>query len=410
MHDTQVFSHLLGIVDPWQVDRVDLALEEGEVHVHLHHDRGKKWACPTCGKPSRLYDHQGERRWRHLDVFQYRTILHASPPRCQCDEHGILAVKLPWAEPGSRFTALFEECAIFWLRVASQSAVAKQLRLSWDEVHAIMERSVARGLDRRRIEKVETIGIDEKAFRKGHQYLTLVSDHEGSRVLYVAEDRKESSLDGFWSMLTDPQKADIEAITMDMWEPYLNSVRAHVPGADAKIVFDKFHIASHLGNAVDLVRRQENRALRREGDDRLVGTKYDWLTNPTRFTRSEWTDFAQLRRSDLKTARAWALKESGMRLFDYRYVGAARRHFASWYWWATHSRLRPVIAVAKMLKRRLENVLTYLRHPVTNAVSESINARIQWVKYTARGFRNKANFVTAIYFHCGGLDLTPKST
>ena len=410
MQDKQLFAHLLGVESPWQVERVELRLEEGEVHVYLTHPRATRWRCPQCTRRSRLYDHQPERRWRHLDIFQYVTIVHADPPRCRCSEHGVLAVSLPWAEKGSRFAALFERWVIAWLGVASQSAVAEQMRISWDEVHGIMERAVARGLARRSIERLPAIGIDEKAFRKGHNYLTLVYDHEGSRVLYVAEERKEASLAGFWAMLSPEQKDGIEAISMDMWEPFVNSVRANVPGADSKIVFDKYHIASHLGNAVDLVRRQENKLLRLSGDERLIGTKYDWLTNPENFTATAWREFGALRKSDLRTARAWALKESAMRLFDYAYEGAARRHFRSWYNWATHSRLKPIIAVARMLKRRFENVITYLKHPVTNAIAESINSQIQWVKYTARGFRSKVNFVTAIYFHCGGLNLMPKST
>ncbi len=97
-----------------------------------------------------------------------------------------------------------------------------------------------------------------------------------------------------------------------------------------------------------------------------------------------------------------------MYLFDYTQDASARRHFRSWYNWARHSRLKPMISVAKMLKRRFDNIITYLKHPITNAISESINSRIQWVKYTARGFRNKANFITSIYFHCGGLELLPK--
>ena len=111
-------------------------------------------------------------------------------------------VKLPWADPSSWFTALFEGLAIAWLRQASQRAVAGQLKLSWDEIHGIMERAVKRGLERRKAELVPHLGIDEKAFRKGHNYLTLVNDLSGSRVLYVAEDRKQASLDGFWGTLT----------------------------------------------------------------------------------------------------------------------------------------------------------------------------------------------------------------
>jgi transposase len=197
---------------------------------------------------------------------------------------------------------------------------------------------------------------------------------------------------------------------MDMWEAYENSVRQHLPGAAEKIVYDKFHVAKHLGEAVDQVRRKEHKALRSQGDERLVGTKHQWLKNPDNFTTQHWRDFQTLRQSKLKTARAWALKEQAMLVWDYRYEGVARKHFTWWYRWATHSRLNPMIAKAKMLKSRLANVLTYLKHGITNALSESLNSKFQWVKYTARGFRNFDNFVDAIYFHCGGLDMAHSPT
>src|SRR5579863_8063870 len=149
-----------------------------------------------CRLPA--YDHQAERAWRHLDTCQYQTILHARPPRTECHQHGVRVLRLPWVEPSSRFTALFERLAIDWLKAASQKAVAKLLSLSWDEIHGILERAVERGLARREAEPVPVLGVDEKAFRKGHSYFTLVNDLTRGRVLYVAEDRKQSSLDGFW--------------------------------------------------------------------------------------------------------------------------------------------------------------------------------------------------------------------
>jgi transposase len=314
---------------------------------------------------------------------------------------------MPWAEQRSRFTLLFERLAIDWLGAASQKAVAKHLKLSWDEIHGIMNRAVERGLARREAEPLKYIGVDEKAFRKGHNYLTIVNDLERSRVLYVSEERKESSLDGFWPTLTETQQDGIEGVAMDMWDPYINSVRNHLPEADRKIVFDKYHIAGHLGEAVDRVRRQERKDPTEDGKNCLIGTKYLWLRNPANFTDAAWNAFKSLRESTLKTARAWALKESAMALFDFVYESAARKHFNWWYNWATHSRLQPVIQVARTLKSRLDNILTYLKHRITNATSESVNAKIQWVKYTARGFRNKQNFITAIYFHCGGLNMAP---
>ena len=186
--------------------------------------------------------------------------------------------------------------------------------------------------------------------------------------------------------------------------------REHVPGAEGKIVFDKFHIAKYLGEAVDRVRRGEQKTLKAAGDDRLTGTRYDWLRHPAGMEAKDRREFALLRNSGLKTARAWALKETAMAMFEYVYERPARKHFRWWHNWPVRSRLKPMIEVGRMLKRRFENIITYLRHRVTNAASESINAKIQWVKYTVRGFRNKQNFANAIYFHCGGLDLHPDST
>jgi transposase len=407
MQDRQLYAQILGIESPWRVERVELQLKMEEVHVFLEHSAEAEWVCPQCGQSCPLYDHQAERQWRHLDTCQYRTILHASPPRSNCSEHGALVVKLPWAEPSSRFTMLFERLAIDWLGAASQKAVGQRLHLSWDEIHGIMDRAVKRGLARRKQEPLTYLGVDEKAFRKGQHYFTLVNDLPRSRVLYVAQERKQSSLDGFWPTLSAEQRDGIEAIAMDMWDPYVNSAREHLPDADSKIVFDKFHIAKHLGDAVDQVRRAENKQLRAEDDDRLVGSKYDWLRNPANFTREAWRSFQDLRQSALKTARAWALKETAMTMFLYRYEGAARNFFRRWYAWASRSRLAPMAEAARMLKTRLDNILTYLKHQITNAASESLNAKVQWVKYTARGFRNQQNFINAIYFHCGGLNLVP---
>jgi transposase len=407
VQDRELYAQILGICAPWRVESVDLKLTEGEVHVHLAHEAGLTWPCPECGAPCPLHDHQAERRWRHLDTCQYRTVLHAEPPRSNCSEHGVRTVKLPWAEPSSRFTALFERLAIDWMRVASQKAVGDRLHLSWDEVHAIQERAVVRGLARREKETIQHLGVDEKSFSKGHRYFTLVNDLDRSRVLYVAEGRTQASMDGFWSEFTEAQRNAVEAVAMDMWDPYINSTLNHLPEARSKIVFDKFHIAKHLSEAVDLVRRRENKQLRAAGDDRLTGTRYDWLRHPAKMEPADRREFAALRDSALKTARAWALKESMMAFFSYFYERPARKHFRWWHAWAVRSRLRPMIDKARMIQRRFENIVTYLKHRITNAASESINSRIQWVKYTARGFRNKTNFITAIYFHCGGLDLMP---
>lgn len=410
MDDKTLYAQLLGLTAPWGIERVELKLAEEEVHLFVALPPKELWVCPECLERAHIHDHR-ERTWRHLDTFQYRTILHARIPRLKCPNHGIRQIRVPWAEDNSRFTALFEALAIDWMKQASISAVAERLHLSWDEAAGIQERAVRRGLARRKAEPVRYLGIDETSFRRRHRYVTVVSDLEKPRVLFVGEDRKRESLDGFWENMTSEQLSAVEGVAMDMWEPYIGAVVESIPGGGEKIVFDKFHVAKHLNDALDLVRRREHKTLRAEGRDWLKGTKHDWLRNPSRFSLSEWRQFLRLaRRNDLKTARAWSLKEEFMRFWDYRYRGAADRHFRSWYAWAIRSRLEPVKRVARMIARYYENIATYFKHPITNAAAEGLNASIQRVKGMARGFRNPKRFRMAIYFHCGGLDLYPCTT
>ena len=407
MDDRGLYQTILGLQQPWDVERVTLREVEAEVDVWVGAVAGTTFACPHCDEPAPIYDHV-ERRWRHLDTCQFRTLLCARVPRVQCATHGVITIPVPWAEAGSRFTLLFERLAIAWLKEATPTAVGRRLGLSWDEGRGIMERAVRRGLLRRTAAPVAQIGIDEKSFLKRHQYVSVVVDLDQPRILHVADDRKASSLTGYFTALTPEQRDGITAIAMDRWEPYRKTVRAHVPDADAKIVFDKFHIMQHVGTAVDHVRKQEHTALLAAGDTTLARTKYAWLKNPANFSADAWRDFAALRNRTLQSARAWALKESLRRLWDYTYIGAARTFFRGWYGWAMRSRLEPMKKVARMLKAHLENILTYLTHRITNAVTEGLNAKIQWIKYSARGYRNREAFKMAIYFHCGGLDLEPR--
>lgn len=407
MHDRHLYAKILGIEPPWNVTSVTLDREQRTVRVTLAVKKRKKLPCPKCSRPSARYDTR-TRRWRHLDTCQYQTILSASVPRVNCREHGVLQVVVPWAEPGSQFTALFEALAIDWLREASISAVADILGLSWDEADGILQRAVTRGLERREAALPARISVDEKAFGHGQDYVTIVSDQREGTVLHVADERTQRSLDGFYQQFDEEQRAQVECVAMDMWQPYIASTEANIPDGAAKIAFDKFHIAKHLGDAVDKVRRAENKQLVKEGNDELQGTRYLWLTNPDHLSAERWNgEFKALRKSKLRTARAWALKEFAMSLWFYQTRGWADKAWKAWYSWAIRSRLEPIKRVAKMIKRHWEGVINAVITKVTNAGAEGINSAIQWIKSTARGFRNRRRFKNAIYFHLGGLKLYP---
>ena len=402
------WAQLIGVQSPWEVREVELSHPDQEVRIHVVRGPRPRLRCPECDRVCGGYDTR-ERRWRHLDTMQYRTILIAQVPRVRCGEHGVQQVAVPWSDPRSRFTALFEALVIDWLREANVLAISRRLELSWAQVAGIQRRAVERGIARREQASPTEIGVDETSFQKRHEYVTVVHDIEQEVVVHVADGRTQEALEAYFENLGSEACEALERVAMDMWTPYIAATRATVPNADEKIVFDKFHIAKHLGDAVDRVRRQENRELVSHGSDRLKGSKYLWLQNPDRMSGSQWREFAPLRDSRLKVARAWAIKEAAMLIWGYARRGWAERMWAKWYAWAIRSRLEPIQRVARMIKKHWEGVLNAATTTVTNARAEAINSRIQWVKRMACGFRNRENFRNAIYFHLGGLGLYPEA-
>jgi transposase len=411
VQDKELYATILGVTRPWRVVRVDVRAVADEIEVYIEHD-GSPLECSVCGSPAPRYDGRG-RSWRHLDTCQYKTLLTATVPRVNCSEHGVRQVSVPWSEPGSRFTALFEMLAIDWLSETSIAGVARRLRITWDELDGIMQRAVARGLARREAETVTEIGIDETSFQKRHEYVTVVTDIARARVLEVADGRGEDALRRFFAGLSEHQLASLRAVAMDMWRPYIKVTREFVPGAEWKIAFDRFHVARHISNAVNDVRKREHRELRARGDDRLLRTKYLWLMGGERrrlLPQDRREQFDELRSSTLKVARAWAIKETATQLWSYATRGWARRAWKRWIGWAQRSRLAPMRKAAQVVSHHLWGILNAIALGVTNATAESLNAKIQWIKKTACGFRNRARFRTAILFHCGALDLYPRLT
>jgi len=402
---TEHYRLLLGLDASWEVSEVSLSLEGKRVEIALQYAGGRV-VCPDCGGSCTIADHGPEREWRHLDTMQFETILRARVPRSKCAACGVKTTAVPWAEKHSRFTLMFEAFAIEVLQACGQvKSAASLLRLDWDSVQRIMHRAVDRGLERREVDEVTQVGLDEKSFRKGHNYVSVLTDLQGQRVLEVSEGRDEAAADRLWSSLPGPQRQQIQAAAIDMWPAFANSVTKHAP--QAAIVHDRFHISKHLNEAVDRVRRQEHAELRRDGDERLTGSKQLWLYNPENLSDDQWLEFEPLKAQELKTSRAWAIKEQFRWFWEYRYAGNARKFFKQWYGWAARCQLKPIIKVAKMLKRHVGNILTYFQHRITNAMSEGFNSRIQTIKNNARGLRGFQNYRIRILFFCGKLQLQP---
>jgi len=249
MRDVELYRQLLRIEAPWEVQQVKLSVSEQRVDVMVGHAKGVRWPCPECGAELSCFDHAEQRAWRHLDSCGFLTWLHARPPRVCCPAHGVRQVLLPWAEPHARFTALFERLAIDVLKETDITGACKILHISWDEGWHLMERAVARGMARKERRVPGLMGVDEKAAAKGQRYLTLVCDLESATVEYIADERKQASLDGYFEALSEGEREQIKAVAIDMWEPYVNSVCAHLPDPEQKIVFDRFHIMTQVSRS-----------------------------------------------------------------------------------------------------------------------------------------------------------------
>jgi transposase len=403
MDDKTLYQTILGLQSPWRVESVDLDVAAQEVSVRVGLSPGSEMHCSVCGKSSPGYDQTEERRWRHLDTCQYRTVLVSRIPRVACPEHKVVQVRVPWAEERSRFTALFESWVIRMLRECSVAETAGLVKASWEEVAAIQRRAVTRGLARRAVEPIVALGVDETSFQH-HQCVTVLVDLERDRVLWVGDDRKAATLRTGLQSISD-HLGTLKAVVMDMWDPYIAAVRETIPEWTDKIVFDRYHVMWHVNKAVDDVRRAD----RRDTGVRelLRGTRYLWLRGRTTPTRRHTAALRTLLKAGLRVGRAWSIKENIAHLWDYKTVSGAMRFFKQWYGWATRSRLPEIVRAAKTVKHYLYGVVNYAKHRYTNARTEAMNAKIQEIKYKARGYRNRDNFRAAILFHCGGLRMDP---
>lgn len=402
---TEHYRALLGLDSNWKVTNVEFLPKQKAVDIHIVFC-GAGLECPKCKCDCTQADLAPQRSWRHLDTMQFTTTIHASVPRSKCEECGVLTIPVPWADKHSRFTLLFECMAIEVIQACSSlSSAAALLSLNWKSVHAIMERAVERGLKLRKLDEVKHVGIDEKSFGKGQDYVSVMVDIDNNRVLEVEQGRTREAVDNLWKTLDEPIRQGVAAVAMDMWQPFMESTRVACPNAE--VVHDKFHVSKYLGEAVDKVRRQENKQLLEDGDDTLKGTRQLWLYAMENLPEDKSASFLSLQKEDLQTGRAWSIKENFRHFWECKTIEDADVYFRSWYSWSTRSKLPPIVKVAAMLKRHLEGILAYITHRITNATSEGFNSRIQSIKSAARGFRNFENYRTRILFFCGRLELIP---
>ena len=402
-------SAILRLAPHWFVGKVACEHEAHEAHIWIH-AQPEALVCPVCKAASPIHDHTDERIWRHVDMCEYRAFLHASIPRVHCREHGVRQVAIHWADPRLQLTMAMEQRVLDILKeTKTTTGAARALGLGWDQVHGVMKRAVQRGMARRKEQTFAYVAVDEKALLKGQNYVTLIYDLDHSTVIDVVEGRTTESLVGFWKSVKYEIRENIKGVAMDMWPAYIGATMACIPEAKDKIVHDRFHVAQHMGKAVDDTRIEEHRRLKSEGNLSLSGTKHWWLYGHERLSPKRSQDLAVLVQTDLKTAEAWLAKENLRHLWTMPTVELAKQYGLNWAQAAIDTGLKPVIKVANMVVEHIDQIANYAKHRISTGKAEGINSVVMAIKRAARGYRTWTSFRTAILFFCGGLDLYPRA-
>jgi transposase len=397
-----LYSQSLGIKAPWKIASVTRT--EDQIHIRVGCSKRAKWTDPETKQRALIKDWH-ERTWRHMDTCECQTMVTCSVPRIDLKSGRTMMVHPPWAVAGGRFTRLFEHHIILLLgQTRTVRGAARLARVTEDQVDGVMRRAVSRGLLRRTEQPLKYIGIDEKAIRKGHRYATLLTDLENGRVIDLIEERTQQAAEELLCQLPEASRQSIEAVALDMWPAYINAFENILPHASQ--VFDRFHIAKHLNESVDKVRREEHRQLSAAGLPLLAGSKYFWLRKKLDLRRSGDAEFKQLLRQDLDTGMAWTMKQNFDRFWNYKSWGKALRFLIDWVDLARVCDLKPLAKVADMIDKHSHGIMNYLIHPITNAASEGMNSIIQSLKHSARGLPNFKSFRTRVLFFLGKLDLS----
>lgn len=408
MEIKQLFTVALGLKNSgWYIDKIDVDESNESIALELKYRKSLKLKCPECGAVNNghIYDHS-KRQWRHKDFYEYATVLKAEVPRIHCNKCGkVSMINVPWSNKMMRITFGLERLLVNACILMPISDVCKLYRVSYYTVVKALERKVNEFRDAKRYDSVTVLGFDEIAMKKGHEYLTIVYDLIKSEVIWIGRNRGYTTVKQFVEWFGLERFKSVETICCDMWDPFIKAILEYHDRS--KIVFDKFHIKKHLNEAVDKVRKIENRELSKEGNFDLKSTKYIWLKNPGNLTANQQITFGELRKKKYKSLKAYEYKELFNKFWAYAYEGCAERFFKDWYQSVTHSNLQPMIRVAKMIKRYFYGVISYVKRPVTNARSEGINTKIRVFTRRAFGYKTYDMLKNMIFLGCGGLNINP---
>jgi transposase len=396
---TTVFNKLLQLQGAF-VRAVKFA---GETVIVTVAKRARRHRCPRCAFTTWARYDRRRCRWRHVGLGRLHVVVQAELSRIYCPAHGVVTEAVPWAHPGSRFTLDFEEVVAWLTREMNKTAVSRAMRVAWVTIGEVIERVVGRKLDRKRLEELYVIGLDEVSYRKGHKYLSVVADHRTGAPVWIGEGRSQATVGKFFDEIGPERAKKVEFVTMDMSASYIAEVRARAP--QAEIVFDPFHVVKLANEAVQDVRRTEARI--RKGSDEadvLKGARWSLLKAPESLTRKERLRLSKVAALNQRVYRAYLLKEE-LRALYYCSARRASDHLDGWLRWASRSKLKPFVKLARTVREHRDGILAAIDLGLSNGRMEGLNNKISMLKHRAYGFHSAAALIAMIFLCCTKITL-----
>jgi transposase len=410
-----LFQAALGLTPPWTVDAVSFdpkgAEGRGRLDIRLAFPRGSRFPCPTCSQRCPIHD-TVERTWRHMDFFQHEAYLIASVPRASCKEHGVLTVSVPWARDGSGFTLLFEAYVMLMVGQMPVRALARFLGEQDTRLWRLLQAHVKEARSRVDTSKVREVLVDETSQAKGQTYVSIFMEpaqrETKPRVLFVADGRSAGVFGEFVKDLEahGGEASKIRDVCMDMSNSFQKGAAESLPRAS--VTFDRFHVMKLVGEAVDEVRRQEQRT-----QPLLRGTRYTWLRNPEGLSGAQAERFATLSRLNLNTVVAYQMRLNLREVWTQSNATSARRMLLAWCRWVRrkakpkagkNTGLEAMLRLATTIREKADGILNYFRRGLTQGVIEGLGSIVQAARARARGYRNPETYKTIIYLLGGRLD------
>ena len=389
----ELFNTLLEIDKPWKLSEICLRKEDKIVEAYIEFEPGTKFECPVCSAKSEVHDTR-YRIWRHLDIMDYKLNLLIKIPRIKCTEHGVKTIKeIPWGRINSHFTHMLENFILHKAREMSVSAIGREIRENDSTLWRIIKYHVSKMKDEQiDFNNVHKICVDETSSRKGHKYVTIFTDSEAGKIIFVIEGKDSRTFESFYKELSskDVHHNNIRNISMDMSPSFIVGAETYFP--EAKVVFDKFHVKKLLNEAVDCIRREESKET-----ESLRKTKYIWLKSKSKLTNKQREKLQELlENNNLKTSEAYRMKLNFDDLWNID-ISKAEEYLREWCKKVLTLCLSSLNAFVKTIENHWQGIINITLTKLSNGISEGLNSIVQLAKSRARGFKNIDNFIDIIY-------------